>query len=138
MADNVDTLLDAFKKLKRASKDDEGKTKKTGLIYSVVAGVIAVTIIGLLSFRLWRQGKKIVKLQHEKDVNDELAIQSEKEAILAKNEQERITSQNKVFEIKEKIKEIDENMAEAKENYAQAKEIIHEVKTWDDYDNTFG
>ena len=117
--DMVDTLLGVFKQLKGEKGD-----KKRGWIFGVLAAGVAALIIGLLSWRAHKTGKKLAKLQHEKDVAEE--------------KKEQAKAQDEIDKIDEKIKVIDESLQEAKETYNQAKETIDEIKTWDDFDNKYG
>jgi len=134
--DVVNKLLDVFRSLK--SKGEDGKKKSAGTILALAIGAIAAIIIAILSFRVWKTGKKMAKLLHEKAVTDEKAEQAVADAMLAENEQERLEAQAKIEEIRRRLAVIAESMQEAEQTYEQAKETIHEIKTWDQFDKLRG
>lgn len=126
----VDRLLDVFRSLKGGS---DGK-KKRGALFAGLAAAVAFIVIGLLSFRAWKTGKKLAALQHEKDVNEEKAEQAKADAKIAESEAEKHVAQKKIEEIEQKIKVVDEALDEAKSIYDQTKETIEEIQTWDEFD----
>lgn len=119
MSEVLNTLLDTFKKL----KGEKGK-KGIGWIFGIIAGAVAALIIGMLSFRAWKTGKKLAALQHEKDVAEEL--------------KEQAKAQEEIDKIDEQIKVIDTSLQEAKETYIKAVETIDQIKNWDDFDKMYG
>lgn len=129
--ETVDRLLGVFRKL----KGEKGKGgKQRGLIIGGIAAAVAFLIIGLLSWRAFRQGKKLAKLMHEKAVQEELAEQAKANEKIAESEARRLEAVKKVEEIRKKIAGIDEAMKEAESIRDQSKETIDEIKTWDDLD----
>jgi len=130
--DIVNKLLDLFRSLKGEGKD--GKKSKAGIILAALTGAVALTIIGILSFRAWKTGKKLAKLQHEKAVTDEKAEQAVADAMIAESEEEKQAAQAQIEEVRRKLLALAEAMQEAETTYEQAKETIHEIKNWDDFD----
>lgn len=131
--ETVDKLLGVFKKL----KGEKGGGKK-GWLIGGIAGGIALIIIGILTWRAFRQGKKLAKLLHEKAVAEEKEIQAVANAKIAESEEKRLEAAKKVEEIRQKIITINESMEEAVSIRDQAKETINEIKTWDDFDKHVG
>lgn len=117
--DMVDTLLGVFRKLKGEKGD-----KKRGWIFGVLAAGVAALIIGLLSWRAYRTGKKLAALQHQADVLAE--------------QKEQAKAQSEIDKIDEKIKVIDEALQTSEETYTKAKETIDEIQSWDDFDQKYG
>ena len=92
MADIAEKLLDTFKTLKGAGEGDN-KKKKRGGIAAGVAVVVALMVVAILSFRAWRQGKKLAKLLHEKAVAEEKQIQAIRDAKLAEKQSDSVLPQ---------------------------------------------
>ena len=128
--DVVNKLLDVFRSLKG---DKDGK-KKAGPLIALAIGAVAAIIIAILSFRAWKTGKKMAKLLHEKAVTLEKADQALADVLLAESEADKKAAQVKIDKIRERLVEIAEVMQETEATYEQAKETIHEIKTWDDFD----
>jgi len=132
MADTVSKLLDVFRSLKGAGKDS--KKKSRGAIFAGLAAAVAMIIIGLLSFRAWKQGKKLAKLLHEKAVTEEKAEQAKADEKISESEAKKQAAIKKILEIQKKIAGVDEAIKVAQTTYDQAKETIHEIKNWDELD----
>lgn len=130
--DVANKLLDLFKSLKGGT---DGTKNKAGVILAALTGIVALTVIAILSFRAWRMGKKLAKLQHEKDVADEKAEQAVADAMIAESEEEKQAAQAQIEEIRKRLLEIAVATQEAQTTYDQAKESINEIETWEDFDN---
>jgi len=135
--DIVNKLLEAFKSLKGSAKEG-GSKKGKGMLFAGLIGSVAMIIIGILSFRAWKTGKKMAKLLHEKAVTEEKAVQAVTDVQLAKNEEERQVAQAEIEAIRVKLAGIAESLQEAEQTFEQAKETIHEIKTWDELDRFRG
>lgn len=135
--DIVNKLLEVFKSLKGSAKEG-GSKKGRGLAFAGIIASVAMIIIGILSFRAWKTGKKMAKLLHEKAVTEEKADQAITDAQLAENEEERKVAQADIEKIREKLAGIAEAMQEAEKTYEQAKETIHEIRNWDELDKFRG
>ena len=134
--DVVNKLLDVFRSLK--SRGEDGKKKSGGAIIALAIGAVAAFIIAILSFRAWKTGKKLAKLQHEKAVTLEKADQALADILLAESEADKQAAQVEIDKIRERLVQLAEAMQEAETTYEQAKETIHEIKTWDELDKLRG
>lgn len=130
MENLINKLLDIFRTLK--SKESDGKGRKGVLIGLALS--VAMIIIGLLSFRAWKNGKKMAKLLHEKAVAEEKEIQASADALIADSEAKKKAAAEQVELLRQKILEINERLQETESIYEQSKETISEIKTWEEFD----
>jgi peptidoglycan hydrolase CwlO-like protein len=129
MEELVNKLLDVFRALK---KDENGKRRKG--VFIGLALSVAMIIIGLLSFRAWKNGKKMAKLLHEKAVAEEKEIQASADALIADSEEKKKAAAAQAEAIRQKILKINEALQETESVYEQSKETIKEIKTWEEFD----
>jgi len=129
MEELVNKLLDIFRALKR---DENGKSRKG--VFIGLALSVAMIIIGLLSFRAWKTGKKMAKLLHEKAVAEEKEIQASANALIAESEEKKKAAAEQVELLRQKILKINEQLQETESVYEQSKETIKEIKTWEEFD----
>jgi len=129
MENVVNKLLDIFRTLK---KDEDGKRRKG--VFIGLALSVAMIIIGLLSFRAWKNGKKMAKLLHEKAVAEEKEIQASANALIADSEEKKKAAAEQVELLRQKILKINERLQETESIYEQSKETISEIKSWEEFD----
>lgn len=126
----MDKLLDIFRSLKT---DGNGK-KRTGAIFGFLGGAVALLLIGLLSWRAHRNGKKLAKLLHEKAVNEEKKIRAKNLEKIARSEAKKKEAAERIAEIEKKIEVVDESIKVAKDIRQKTKETIEQIKDWDALD----
>lgn len=129
MENLVNKLLDIFRALK---KGEDGKRRKG--VFIGLALSVAMIIIGLLSFRAWKNGKKMAKLLHEKAVAEEKEVQAAANALIADSEEKKKAAAKQVELLRQKILKINEALKETESIYEQSKETITEIKTWEEFD----
>ena len=110
----------------------EKRGKAWSSITGLVIGAIALFTVAYISWRAHRQGKKLAKLQHERDVAEQRKITNEVSARVMKNAARAATLRKQAEESKAKIEELDKEIAEIEARRTRNKNEIDAVKNWDD------
>lgn len=116
----------------------KGKQKKRGVPWKWIAGfgVAIVSLIALagLSFILWRKGREIAKLKHERDITKQNEKRAIAQAQIEENNKKIDKLRAKASDLNVRISEIDIKLEEVKKSATIAEEKIHALKNWEDVD----
>ena len=112
-----------------------GGKSSAGWIAGLIGIVVALfTIIGF-SIRAWRMGRKIAKLQHEKDVAEEKKIQAEADKKVAELEEKKQKTEEEIRKHQEVIDSSQQKIDNMKKDREATIRKIEEALTWEDLDN---
>ena len=101
----------------------------------LVVSCVVVLALGILYAYLWIRGRKLAKLQHERDVAAEASIQAQealKNGILIKDIQ---VTQDDVKKHEENVAGIDAKIASLNANKDDINDKIQKLRSWNDLDN---
>ena len=119
---------------KKHEKREESPSKLA--IYLIIAA-LAFIVIALVVWAMKRQGKKLAKALHERDVLREEQVRREVENDLTKDK-ERVKNNEEVLkELREKDKALVKEIVDLEENLEFEKAKIDAIENWDDIDAYF-
>lgn len=140
MENNTQDLDPTVQKALEAVAEYQGKktSGKKGWIAGVAAGILTLVALGLLFWKLFQNGRKHARVEHERDMLVEKEKQARVDAEVSDNIEEierlKIEANNALAEATEKRKELLEIRAENR----TTDEVINSLKTWEDIDKYLG
>lgn len=124
-----------FMKDQTASKAEAPASSKW--VYWLVIGIAAVISIAIAYYLMWKKGREIAKLQHEKDVNDELKRQEEENKKITSSTSEISVANAKIQELTKKNSDIDSQLLEIENQKKIVERQLENAKNWQDLDKLF-
>jgi hypothetical protein len=119
-------------------KNQGGQQKDRSAPWSWVTGLliaaIAMLVIGFFYWRAWRQGKKIAKLLHEKDVAKEKALQADVDAKIGRTNLEAAKRRRAASKAWLEAQRLEEELNKARKAETRTTEEISALKNWRDID----
>jgi len=117
-----------------AEYNEKKANGKKGWIGGLAAGILTLVALALLFWKLFQNGRKHAKIEHERDMLVEKEKQARVDAQVSTNVQEietlKKTADDALAEATEKRKELLEIRAENR----ATDEVINSLKTWEDVD----
>ncbi len=120
--------------VKAQSSAQEGRKAPWSWVVSLITGLVALSIVGFVYYRSWRQGKELAKLQHDKDVNEQLRLRGENARALATNKVQRAVLKKKGQEAAAKVKELDLQIKDLENAKNETIKDIEELNSWSGVD----
>jgi hypothetical protein len=120
--------------VKGQGEPQQERARPVSWVTGLVIAAIAMMAIAFFYWRSWRQGKKLAKLLHEKDVLEQKAIQAEIDSKIKKTNIEAARRRRAASEAWVKAKELDEQIRAATERKTRTTEEIDALKNWRDVD----
>lgn len=125
-------LIQSVEKLKDFSKGNQGTSQ--GWIAALIAGVLAIIVIGVLAFRAWQLSRERAALLHEQRVAEEKAHQASVDMQLASNGAELVAAIEDHDEAVAVVKELRKAAEDLKQKNQEAKALLEMVVSWEALD----
>jgi FtsZ-interacting cell division protein ZipA len=113
---------------------DKKSNGKNGWIFGGIAAILSIVAIGLIYFRLWRTGKELAKLKHERDVYREKETQAITNSAIATNNAEKTIAMRVAQEAQVEQTRIAEEIKQLQIDTNEKHKIINSLTTWEDVD----
>ncbi len=130
---NVKTLIDKLIDWINDKKGNNGGTLST--VLGLIAAGIAFLTVAYLSWRARRQGKKLAKLLHERDLKAQEKINIEETVKVVKNASRAASLRDKVVDAEVALGVLDSKIKQLKEARNKDVKRIKDLKNWDDVDD---
>ena len=136
MENNTQELDPTVQKALEAVAEYQGKktSGKKGWIAGLAAGILTLVALGLLFWKLFQNGRKHAKIEHERDMLVEKEKQARVDAEISDNVEEierlKVVAEEALEDATDKRRELLQIRAEAR----VTDEVIKSLQTWDDVD----
>ena len=110
------------------------KSKKKGWIFGLIAAILSIVAVAVVYYQLWRRGKEVAKLKHERDLLREKEQQHVVDSQIATNTMLRIEAMQAAQRAQEEQAVITEQIDSLREEAVEQRSIIDSLTTWEDVD----
>jgi septal ring factor EnvC (AmiA/AmiB activator) len=105
-----------------------------GWVTGLVVAAIAMLVVGALYFRAWRQGRKLAKLLHEKDVAEQEVARKKAADRVKLNNEEAMKLEAEIEATEKDIAVLDSELNAASARKTRTDETIDALRNWRDVD----
>lgn len=120
--------------VKNQGSKQQDRPQPWSWVTGLLVAAIAMLAIGFFYWRSWRQGKKIAKLLHEKDVQEQEAAKAKVDRSVRETNIEAARRRKRASEAYLRAQELDRKVKEASDHRTKTAEEIDALKNWRDVD----
>ena len=132
MSDEKELLDKIVNWLKDKKNSDSGVW---GWVSGLLVTAVSMIVLGILYWKAYKQGQKLAKLLHERDVAEQEVVRNELIAVVENNEAKIAERSKKIDAIYNDIKVIDLRLGELENAKQTTTARIASLKGWDDIDS---
>lgn len=125
----VQTALSTISSYKK-----NGGGSKMGWIIALIAGILSVVAVAVVYFQLWKKGKQLAKLKHERDVLRERELAAVAESHIAANTDLMIEAMNEADQARDRQVELAVESNSLLDESRKKRDLIESLVTWEDVD----
>lgn len=126
--------MEILEKLLSNLKVQKDKSKWLKYFWWALAAIVALLLVGILTFQLVSKSKKTAKALHQVDVLTEEKNIAKANAQVAESEEEFQKHIKNVEKIDKKLKKLRREAHKSDTAHKQAKALIDRIQSWDDVD----
>lgn len=112
----------------------EKRSTSWGWTTSLAVGAVAMLAVGFMYWRSWKQGRRLAKLEHERDLTEQTKAKAALAAETAATNKKIQLNELEAIRAKNRIKRLDEDLGKITDETIETREKIDMLKNWRDVD----